>query len=228
MALSGHGPVSTVPAVDTAGVGSGSDTWVRIGERLSRPSLSQTGMTAVDNLWYLADQARQQAEQTRHQFASNYEDYSTFSRHRSVSRPRFKTVAERTRDNGLPYGVHTVVTNDTGEVLLVRHDDVDMWVLPGGQVDGTESFREAASRELREEAGIEATDEGLAILARAEFHCAEYDTWGVLPMFHGRAVETELTVDDPDGEISDAGWFDELPEDTRDREQLREWREKQA
>ena len=184
-------------------------------------------MTTVDNLWYLADQARQQAEQTRHRFVSRYDDYGTFTRHRMVSRPRFKTVAQRTRENGLPYGVHTIVTNDAEELLLVRHEDVDMWVLPGGQVDGEESFREAANRELAEEAGIEASEEGLALLARAEFHCDEYDTWGVLPIFHGRALETELTVADPDGEISDARWFDELPEDTRDRKQLRQWRQRQ-
>lgn len=181
-------------------------------------------MMAVDNLWYLADQARQQAEQTRHRFDSEYDDYLEFTRHRSVSRQRFKTVAERTQNNGLPYGAHTLVTNPDEELLLVRHDAVDMWVLPGGQVDGVESIREAARRELREEAGIGAIEDGLAILARAEFHCDDYDTWGVLPIFEAHTEETELAVDDPDGEISDARWFAKLPEDTRDREELRRWR----
>ena len=182
-------------------------------------------MTAVDNLWYLADQARQQAEQTRHQFDSRHEEYLEFERHRSVSRRRFKTVAERTRNNGLPYGVHTLVRNATGELLLVRHDAVDMWVLPGGQVEGDESFRATARRELQEEAGIDATYDGLAFLARAAFHCDEYDTWGILPIFQARTGETDLVVDDPDGEISEARWFTELPEDTRDREQLSRWRD---
>lgn len=183
------------------------------------------GMTAVDNLWYLADLARQQAEQTRHQFDSEYDGYLEFSRHRSVSRRRFKTVAERTRDNGLPYGVHTIVTNPDDQLLLVRHDAVDMWVLPGGQVDGDESFRETARRELGEEAGVDATYDGLAMLARAEFYCDEYDTWGVLPIFEARTEQTALTVADPDDEISDAQWFAELPDDTRDRDQLRRWRD---
>jgi len=185
-------------------------------------------MTAVDNLWYLADRARQQAEQTRHAFDADHDRYLEFTRHRSVSRRRFKTVAERTRDNGLPYGVHTLVTNPDEELLLVRHDAVDMWVLPGGQVDGDESFRAAARRELAEEAGIEAGYDGLAILARAEFHCDGYDTWGVLPIFEARTDETDLVVDDPDGEISDARWFDELPEDTRDREELVRWRDERG
>lgn len=182
-------------------------------------------MTAVDNLWYLGDLARQQAEQTRHQLASRFDDYNEFTRHRSVSRRRFKTVAERTRDNGLPYGAHTLVTRPTGELLLVRHDAVEMWVLPGGEVDGDESFQAAARRELAEEAGIGATYDGLAILGRAEFHCDEYNAWGVIPIYEATADETDLTVDDPDGEISDAGWFDELPEDTRDRDELLRWRD---
>jgi len=182
-------------------------------------------MTAVDNLWYLADLARRQAEQTRHEFDADHDEYLSFTRHRSVSRRRFKTVAKRTRDNGLPYGVHTLVTNPDEELLLVRHDAVDMWVLPGGQVDGDESFGETARRELAEEAGIGARYDGLAILGRAEFHCDEYDTWGVLPIFEARTDEIDLVVEDPDGEISDARWFAELPEDTRDRRELLRWRD---
>jgi len=181
-------------------------------------------MTAVDNLWYLADRARQQAEQARHRLDSEYDDFLEFTPSRSISRQRFKTIAQRTSDNGLPYGVHTLVTQPSGELLLVRHDPVDLWVLPGGQVDGDESLLAAARRELAEEAGIEATYHGLAILGRAEFHCDGYRTWGVLPIFEASADETALSVADPDGEISAARWFDTLPEDTRDRSELRRWR----
>lgn len=183
-------------------------------------------MTTVDDLWYLGDVAARQAEQTYHDLAEGDDggDPLEFVRTRRVSRPRFRTVAERTRRNGLPYGAHVVVYRDSGDLLLVRHGDVDMWVLPGGQVDGDESFRAAARRELREEAGIEAAFEGLAMLARVEFRCGDYETWGVLPIYRARAETTALSVDDPDGEITDAQWFDELPPDTRDRDQIRRWR----
>jgi 8-oxo-dGTP diphosphatase len=33
-------------------------------------------------------------------------------------------------------------------------------------------------------------------------------------------------VGDPDGEISTARWFDELPADTRDRAEISQWRER--
>ena len=182
-------------------------------------------MTTVDDLWFLGDVARQTAEQTHHSIAEEYEGFMECTLSRRVSRPRFRTVAERIRDNGLPYGAHSITYRESGELLLVRHDDVDMWVLPGGEIDGDESFRAGARRELREEAAVEATFEGLALLARVEFRCDDYDTWGVLPIYQARAETTELSVDDPDGEITDARWFDDLPEDTRDRDQLLRWRD---
>ncbi|MFB6247323.1 MAG: hypothetical protein ABEL97_01995 [Salinibacter sp.] len=43
-------------------------------------------------------------------------------------------------------------------------------------------------------------------------------------VLQARAEGTDLRVADPDGEITDADWFETLPADTRDREQLREWR----
>ncbi|MFW6018493.1 MAG: NUDIX hydrolase [Halapricum sp.] len=180
-------------------------------------------MTAVDNLWYLADEADQQAEQTYHELQSTHDGVTEFTKTRWVSRRRFRTVAQRISENGLPYGAHALVTDDSGAILLVRHRDVDMWVLPGGEVDGEESFEAAARRELGEEAGIEATFDGLALLGRVEFHGDGHTTWGVLPIYEGRAESTALTVDDPDGEIVQARWFETLPEDARDRSVLQSW-----
>jgi len=181
-------------------------------------------MTSFDELWYVADAAAQQAEQTYHRIADGHEQYVEFTLERHVSRPRFRTVAERTRENGLPYGAHVLVVREDSRLLLVRHEAVDKWVLPGGQVDGDETFREAARRELQEEAGIDAAFDGLGMLARVEFRSDGNRTWGVLPVFEGRARSTELVVEDPDGEISAAKWFDRLPEDTRDREEISQWR----
>lgn len=180
-------------------------------------------MTAVDNLWYLADEADQQAERTYHDLQRAYEEVTEFTKTRWVSRPRFRTIAERVGENGLPYGAHAVVTSANDSILLVRHRDVDMWVLPGGEVSDGEPFEVAARRELQEEAGIAAEFEGLALLGRVEFHGDDHTTWGVLPIYEARAEETELVVDDPDGEIVDARWFESLPEDTRDRKVLRSW-----
>jgi 8-oxo-dGTP diphosphatase len=181
---------------------------------------------SVDNLWYLASEASQRAEQVFHDLDTSHDGYVEYDTGRSVSRPRFRTVANRIKAQGLPYGAHTLAYRPSGQLLLVWHEMVDQWVLPGGEIDDGESFREGARRELNEEAGIDASLDGLAILGRVRFHCDGHETWGVLPIYEAPAQETDLSVEDPDGEITDAQWFDELPENTRDRAVLREWRDR--
>jgi 8-oxo-dGTP pyrophosphatase MutT (NUDIX family) len=183
-------------------------------------------MTTVDDLWFLADEASQQAEQTYHRLSTEYQNFLEFETTKQVSRRRFRTVARRIRDNGAPYGAHTLAHRENGALLLVRHEAIDLWVLPGGETDGEESFRAAAERELREEGGIDASYRGLGMLGRVRFHAGDHSTWGVLPLFEARASDVEPTVSDPDDEITDASWFRDLPPDTRDREQLRTWRER--
>ncbi len=203
----------------------------------SRPSTLATGrqapplparlpMTTVDDLWYLADEADRQAERTYHDLRDRHDDYRAFEATKRVSRRRFRTVATRIRDNGAPYGAHTLVYRPSGALLLVRHEAVGMWVLPGGESRSGESFREAAERELREEAGVTATYGGLGLLGRVDFHADGHTAWGVLPIFEAEidAGAPAPTVQDPDGEITAARWFDELPADTRDRDELLAWR----
>ncbi|WP_181684681.1 NUDIX hydrolase [Halorhabdus salina] len=184
-------------------------------------------MTVVDNLWYRAQEAAQQAEQTYHRLREEATDVMEFTRTRRVSRPRFETITARIQDNGLPYGAHTVTTNDDA-LLLVRHEAVGKWVLPGGEISGDESFQAAARRELREEAGVDGSYEGLELLGRVEFYCDEYETWGVLPIYEAQAQTAGLTVEDPDAEITDADWFETLPDDTRDEDVLSRWLETRA
>ncbi|USZ68028.1 NUDIX domain-containing protein [Halorussus salilacus] len=184
-------------------------------------------MTTVDDLWYLATRAEQRAERAYHRLTDSHDDFLERTHRRRVSRRRFRTLAERIRQTGSPYGAHSVVYRPSGELLLVWHAGVEMWVVPGGGVHEGESFREAAERELAEEAGVEAAFEGLAMPIRVAIECDDYSTWGVLPLFAARAETTATpTVADPDGEVTDARWFDELPENTRDREDLLAWRER--
>jgi 8-oxo-dGTP diphosphatase len=180
----------------------------------------------LDELWYLADEASQRAEQAYHRIEERHRDFLEFTHRRSVSRPRFRTLAERVERTGAPYGAHTAVYRDSGELLLVRHEDVDRWVVPGGQQRDGESFREAAERELAEETGIEADYRGLAYLTRMEIRCDDHYLLGVMPVYEARAQTVETEVADPEGEISAARWFDTLPEDTRDRADLLAWRDR--
>lgn len=183
-------------------------------------------MTNLDDLWYLSEEAEQEAEQAYHRVCDRYDGFREISHNRHVSRSRFRTLAERIRESGTPYGAHTIVYRPSGELLLVRHADVGLWVLPGGLLDGEETFREAAERELAEEAGIEVDYDGLALLSTVYIYASEYSTWGVMPVFAARGIESDPEVTDPDGEITDARWFVDLPEDTRDRKHIQNWRER--
>ncbi len=197
-------------------------------ESPARTSTAGRAPMTVDDLWFLADEARQRAEQAYHRLRRSHADadYLEPVHTRRVSRPRFRTLASRVKSTGTPYGVHTVVRRRDDEILLVRHEGVDLWVLPGGGVDGDEGFTEAARRELAEEAGISADYGGLAMATRIDIRCDGHQTWGVMPVYRARADETaELSVNDPDEEISAARWFrvSELPADTRDRDDLLSW-----
>lgn len=186
-------------------------------------------MRRFDDLWFLADEADRRAERAYHRLHDAYAGFMEAGLTRRVSRSRFRTLAERVKETGAPFGSQTIVHRD-GEVALVRHDHVDRWVLPGGEPAEGETYRETAERELAEEAGIAADYEGLAMANRVDIRCDGYATWGVLPVFAARPETTDLVVSDPDGEISDADWFafDDLPPDTRDRDLLRRWFEGEA
>ena len=182
-------------------------------------------MTTIDELWFHTTEANQQAEQAYHQLRDRHDDFIEFTTRKQVSKWRFRTLTERIRETAAPYGAHTIVYRPSGELLLVRHEGVDLWVLPGGEVATGETFLDAAKRELAEEAGVEATYDGLGFLTRIEIQADGYETWGIMPVFAARAETIAPDVTDPDDEISRARWFSELPEDTRDRDHLVTWRE---
>lgn len=51
-------------------------------------------------------------------------------------------------------GAFAVILDDASRVLLCHRTDVDMWNLPGGQVDADESPWSAVQREVEEEVGL--------------------------------------------------------------------------
>lgn len=49
-----------------------------------------------------------------------------------------------------------IVFNDNGDVLLIHHNKLGLWLYPGGHIDPNEDPAEAALREVYEETGIHA------------------------------------------------------------------------
>jgi mutator protein MutT len=89
------------------------------------------------------------------------------------------------------------------KVLLVRRmraPSAGMWSLPGGKIEGGESPREAARRELKEETGIEADVEG--VLDRVAVTASGDRTYR-LTVFYGRLTGGVLR---PGGDAETAEW----------------------
>ena len=74
--------------------------------------------------------------------------------------------------------VNVVVTNDAGEILLIRRSDNDNWAIPGGGIDLGESVAEAAVRETREESGIDCQITGLVGIYSDPRHVILYTSDG--------------------------------------------------
>lgn len=74
--------------------------------------------------------------------------------------------------------VNVVVSNDVGEILLIRRSDNDNWALPGGAIDLGESTAQAAVRETKEETGIDCQVTGLVGIYTDPKHIILYTSNG--------------------------------------------------
>jgi ADP-ribose pyrophosphatase YjhB (NUDIX family) len=80
--------------------------------------------------------------------------------------------------NSIVPSVNVAVTNEAGEILLIRRSDNDNWALPGGGVDIGESLAEAGARETLEETGIECEITGLSGIYTDPGHVILYTSNG--------------------------------------------------
>jgi 8-oxo-dGTP diphosphatase len=104
-----------------------------------------------------------------------------------------------------------VITNDVGEVLLVRRTYPPFdWVLPGGLAEDNESPTETALREVREETGLELVlDRMTGVYYQADHRSGEFLHF----MFAARMPPNARLVPQA-SEVADPGFYDpaNLPE----------------
>jgi ADP-ribose pyrophosphatase YjhB (NUDIX family) len=73
---------------------------------------------------------------------------------------------------------NVAVTNEAGEILLIRRSDNGNWALPGGAVDLGESLTHAAIRETKEETGVDCEVTGLSGIYTDPGHVILYTSNG--------------------------------------------------
>lgn len=113
---------------------------------------------------------------------------------------------------GMTLGTRVVALNDNGDVFLVRHSYTKGWHLPGGGVEGGETFEESMRRELREEANIvlETDPEFHGICLNQRLSRRDH-----IAVYIARNVK-QLGPRKPDWEIVESGFYpvNQLPEGT--------------
>ncbi len=94
--------------------------------------------------------------------------------------------------------VGTIITMPDGRIVLTRRaiaPGIGLWVFPGGYVDRGEDVRVAATREAREEAGIDVTLDGLVGIYSYP------GTTAVIIVYRAIWIAGTLAIDDESSEI---------------------------
>jgi ADP-ribose pyrophosphatase YjhB (NUDIX family) len=104
--------------------------------------------------------------------------------------------------------VNVVVTNETGEILLIRRSDNDNWAVPGGAVDLGESVAHAAVRETKEESGIDCQINGIVGIYSDPRHVIHYTSNGEVRQEFSILLTAQATGGQPtpSSESSDVRW----------------------
>jgi ADP-ribose pyrophosphatase YjhB (NUDIX family) len=76
--------------------------------------------------------------------------------------------------------VYGIVTNDSNQVLLLKHRGRGVWMFPGGQVEIGENLIDALLREAKEESGMEITVGRLYCLSSNTGTYQGYNGYGLI------------------------------------------------
>jgi ADP-ribose pyrophosphatase YjhB (NUDIX family) len=110
--------------------------------------------------------------------------------------------------NSMVPSVNVVVTNDDGDVLLIRRSDNQNWAVPGGAIDLGESMMQAGVRETKEESGIDCEITGLVGIYTDPKHVLLYTSNGEVRQEFSIVLIARATdgVPTPSSESSDVRW----------------------
>jgi 8-oxo-dGTP pyrophosphatase MutT (NUDIX family) len=109
------------------------------------------------------------------------------------------------KPNSMVVAASAVVTDDHGRILLQRRRDNDLWALPGGGMEMTDSLPGTAVREVKEETGLDVEVTGLVGTYTDPRHVIAYSDGEVRRQFNvcfrARVIGGELAISDESTEL---------------------------
>jgi 8-oxo-dGTP pyrophosphatase MutT (NUDIX family) len=122
-----------------------------------------------------------------------------------MARTEFFDDPNAPEPNNLVVAASAVVTDDAGRILLQRRRDNDLWALPGGGMDMTDSLPGTAVREVKEETGLDIEITGLVGTYTDPRHVIAYTDGEVRRQFNvcftARVVGGTLAISDESTEL---------------------------
>ncbi len=114
-------------------------------------------------------------------------------------------------------GCGVLIENNEGKVLLQKRSDTGDWCVPGGALEPGETYIEAATREVREEVGVEVSDLKLFGLYSGDDRMIHYpngdNVYSLSVIF--TTDHYSGTISDTDSEVLEHRFFsrEEIPSD---------------
>lgn len=108
----------------------------------------------------LTERSRRQIDEKLAVLERKHGEFEVVEQQWTVSSEVYDATVERF-EAGTVGGAGIWITNDDGEVLLVRHENEETWSDPGGKQEPGETLAETAHREVREESGVNAEITGI-------------------------------------------------------------------
>lgn len=101
-----------------------------------------------------------------------------------MARTEYYDDPDAPKPNSMVVAASAVVTDNQGRILLQRRSDNDLWALPGGGMDMTDSLPGTAVREVKEETGYDVEITGLVGTYTDPRHIIEYSDGEVRRQFN--------------------------------------------
>ncbi|GAA1908624.1 NUDIX domain-containing protein [Streptomyces durmitorensis] len=122
-----------------------------------------------------------------------------------MSRTEYYDDPNAPKPNSMVVAASAVVTDEHGRILLQRRRDNDLWALPGGGMDLTDSLPGTAVREVKEETGLDVEITGLVGTYTDPKHIIEYTDGEVRRQFNvcftARAIGGQLAISNESTEL---------------------------